>query len=235
MNLEIGDVVFCTVDRIVGTTVFVNIEGNGEGSIVFSEVAPGRIRNIRDYVVPKKKIVCKILRISGDRIDLSLRRVTLKEQKEIKEIYKQERGFLSILKTVLKEKAEEVLADISRREGIHGFFQRIKNNPEGLEELIGKEDSKKVLEILQTAQKQKRAVIKKEITLKSMDSDGLGKIKDILGKIEGAEVRYISAGRYSLKREDEDVKEGDQKLREILEIIEKKAKTGNLDFSIVKK
>jgi len=235
MNLEIGDVVFCTVDRIVGTTVFVDIEGNGEGSIVFSEVAPGRIRNIRDYVFPKKKIVCKILRISGDRIDLSLRRVTLKEQKEIKEIYKQERGFLSILKTVLKEKAEEVLADISKREGIHGFFQRIKNNPEELEELIGKEDSKKVLEILQTAQKKKRAVIKKEIMLKSMDSDGLGKIKDILGKIDGAEIRYISAGRYSLKREDEDVKEADQKLREILEIIEKKAKTGNLDFSIVKK
>ena len=235
MNLEIGDVVFCTVDRIVGTTVFVNIEGNGEGSIVFSEVAPGRIRNIRDYVVPKKKIVCKILRISGDRIDLSLRRVTLKEQKEIKEIYKQERGFLSILKTVLKEKAEEVLADISRREGIHGFFQRIKNNPEELEELIGKTDSKKVLEILQTSQKKKRAVIKKEIILKSMDSDGLGKIKDILGKIDGVEIRYISAGRYSLKREDEDVKEGDQKLREILEIIEKRAKTGNLDFSIVKK
>ena len=79
MNLEAGDVVLCTVDRIVGTTVFVNIEGDGEGSIVFSEIAPGRIRNIRDYVVPKKKIVCKVLRISGNRMDLSFRRVTLKE------------------------------------------------------------------------------------------------------------------------------------------------------------
>ena len=234
MSLEAGEVVLCTVDRIVGTTVFVNIEGNGEGSIVFSEVAPGRIRNIRDYVVPKKKIVCKVLRISGDRVDLSLRRVTLKEQKELKERYKQERSFISILKTVLKEKAEDALGKISKKEGISGFLEGIKNDPGELEELIGKQNSNKVFEIFK-AQKQKRAIIKKEIILKSMDSDGVEKIKDILGKIDGAEIRYVSAGKYSLKREDEDVKEADQKLKEIIEMIEKKAKISNLEFSIVKK
>ena len=226
--------VLCTVDRIVGTTVFVNIEGNGEGSIVFSEVAPGRIRNIRDYVVPKKKIVCKVLRISGDRVDLSLRRVTLKEQKELKERYKQERSFISILKTVLKEKVEDALGKISKKGSIHGFLERIKNDTKELEELVGKQDSKKVFEIL-NAQKQKRAVVKKEIILKSMDSDGVEKIRDILGKIDGTEIRYVSAGRYSLKREDENIKEADQKLKEIIEMIEKKAKISNLDFSIVKK
>ena len=61
MELEVGDVVLCTVDRIAGTVVFVKIEGNGEGSVIISEIAPGRIRNLRDYVVPKKRIVCKIL------------------------------------------------------------------------------------------------------------------------------------------------------------------------------
>ena len=234
MKLESGDVVLCTVDRIVGTNVFVNIEGDGEGSIVFSEIAPGRIRNIRDYVFPKKKIVCKVLRISGDRVDLSLRRVTLKEQKELKEIYKQERSFINILRTILKEKAENVLEDISKIGGIQGFLEKIKNDPKELENLIGKQDSKKVLEIFK-AQKQKKAVVKKEIILKSMDSDGIEKIKDILGNIEGAEIRYISAGKYSLKREDENIKEADKKLNEIIEVIEKKAKISSLDFSIVKK
>jgi translation initiation factor 2 alpha subunit (eIF-2alpha) len=234
MNLEPGDVVLCTVDRIVGTTVFVNIDGNGEGSIVFSEIAPGRIRNIRDYVFPKKKIVCKVLRISADRVDLSLRRVTLKEQKELKERYKEERSLINILRTILKEKAENVLEDISKRGGIQDFLEKIKNNPRELEELMGKQDSKKVFEILK-AQKQKRAVIKKEVVLKSMDSDGIKKIKEILGNIEGAEIRYISAGKYSLKREDENIKEADQKLNEIIEVIEKRAKMSNLDFSIVKK
>ena len=86
--MEVGDLVLCTVDRVVGTVVFVKIEGQGkevEGSITFSEVAPGRIRNIRDYVVPKKKIVCKILRMLNGNIDLSLRRVTQKERKEVLE------------------------------------------------------------------------------------------------------------------------------------------------------
>ena len=93
MDFEEGDSVLCTVERIAGTTVFVKIENNGEGSIILSEIAPGRIRNIRDYVVPKKQIVCKVLRISGDRIDLSFRRVTQKEQKEIKEKTKQEKSY----------------------------------------------------------------------------------------------------------------------------------------------
>ena len=73
-NLEVGDIVLCTVERIEKTIVFVKIEDENkdlEGSIIMSEVAPGRIRNIRNYVVPKKKIVCKVLRISGNRIDLS--------------------------------------------------------------------------------------------------------------------------------------------------------------------
>ena len=91
-QLEVGDVVLCTVDRIVGTIVFVKIDGKREGSIILSEIAPGRIRNLRDYVVPKKKIICKILRITGDRIHLSLRRVTPKEQKEIREQYKSEKS-----------------------------------------------------------------------------------------------------------------------------------------------
>ena len=81
-ELEQGDVVLCTVEKINGTIVFVNIDDlNKQGSIILSEIAPGRIRNLRDYVVPKKKIVCKVLR-ETDRGDLhlSLRRVTQKEQ-----------------------------------------------------------------------------------------------------------------------------------------------------------
>jgi len=234
MNLEEGDIVLCTVDRIVGTTVFVHIEGSGEGSIVFSEVAPGRIRNIRDYVFPKKMIVCKVLRISGNHADLSLRRVTLKEQKELKERHKQERSFISILKTVLKEKAEGVIEDISKGGSVYDFYNKIKTVPKELESLIGQQGAKKILEIL-NAQKQKKQMIKREIILKSPGPNGIEIIKGILGRIDGADVRYLAAGRYSLKREDEDLKQADQKLREILESIEKAAKKSGADFSIVKK
>src|SRR3989344_2343925 len=101
MKFEEGEIVICTVDRIVGTVVFVKIDGNGEGGIILSEIAAGRIRNLRDYVVPQKRIVCKVLRVSGDRVDLSLRRVTQKERKEIVERDKQEKSYKSILKSIL--------------------------------------------------------------------------------------------------------------------------------------
>src|SRR3990167_3310904 len=114
MTLEEGDLVLCTVEKIVGTIVFVNIDGEKkQGSIVLSEIAPGRIRNLRDYVVPKKKIVCKILRIyDKGNIELSLRRVTLKEKKEVLEQFKLEKSYESILRSVLGENAQKIIENI---------------------------------------------------------------------------------------------------------------------------
>ncbi len=235
MALEVGDTVLCTVDRIVGTTVFVTIEDNGEGSIVFSEIAPGRIRNIRDYVVPKKKIVCKILRISGDRIDLSLRRVSQKEQKELREKDKLEKSYESIIRSAIGNRADNVLDEITKKEKVFDFLQEAKTNPKELEKLVGSEDARKILEIINSQQKQKKGVVKKEIILRSTAPKGVEIIKEILGKIEGTEIKYLSAGKYSLKREDHDIKEADQKLREILETIEKKSKSKDIFFSITKK
>ena len=236
MEIEEGDIVLCTVDRIVGTNVFVKIQdGNKqlEGCIVTSEIAPGRIRNIRDYVVPNKRIVCKVIRITGDRIDLSLRRVTQKEQKEVKEKYKQERSYESILKSVLGERANKIIETISKRETLYDFLQQSKDKPKELEELVGKEDSKKIIDILND-QKQKKDVLKKEIFLMTPDSNGISVIKEILTKIKGVNVRYISAGRYSLKRETEDIKKADNELRDTLAKIEKEAKSKCVEFSILK-
>jgi len=110
-QLDVGDVVLCTVDRIVGTTVFVMIGDNNrtEGSIIVSEISPGRIRNLRDFVTPKKKIVCKIIRINQGNIELSLRRVTSKEKKEVIDNFKQDKRYQSILKTSVGDKAESII------------------------------------------------------------------------------------------------------------------------------
>ena len=161
MELEQGEIVLCTVDRIAGTTVFVNIEGvNKEGSINLSEIAPGRIRNLRDYVVPKKTIICKILKISGENIELSLRRVKEKEKKEIMEQSKIEKGYTSVFKTILKEKTKEIIEKIKEKQRFFEFIDKIKKDPKELEDLIGKEEAKKILEILNT-QKEKKVLLKK--------------------------------------------------------------------------
>lgn len=230
MELEVGDVVICTVERIQGTTVFVEIEGNGEGYIVLSEIAPGRIRNLRDYVVPKKTIVCKVLKISGDRIELSLRRVTQKEQKEAKEEHKLEKSYKNILKTISGEEAEKIIHEICKKENLCIFLEKSKESPKELEKLIGKEKTTKIIEIL-NSQKLKKTVIKKEIQLTTKKENGLKIIKEILNKINQGEVKYLSAGKYSLKVESENAKKADAKIKETLEKIEKDCKEKNCEFS----
>lgn len=233
-NLEVGDVVLCTVDRIVGTIVFVKIEGDGEGSIILSEIAPGRIRNLRDYVVPKKKIICKILRITGDRIHLSLRRVTPKEQKQIREEYKLEKSAKSIIKSIIGEKSKDVINQISRDQKLHEFLQDAKVDSKKLEKLVGKEATEKILDIL-NSQKNKISSVKKEIFLSSQEPNGLTLIKELLSQIKDVEIKYISGGLYSFKVSDEDIKSADNKLKEILNEIDEKAKAQKIEFHIKEK
>jgi translation initiation factor 2 alpha subunit (eIF-2alpha) len=235
MVLEEGEVVLCTVDKIVGTVVFVTIDGEEKrGSIILSEIAPGRIRNLREYVIPKKRIVCKILRTSGETISLSLRRVTQKEKKEALELHNQEKSYNSILRSVLKENTDKVLEEISKKDRLPNFLEEAKENPKELEKIIGKENSNKILSILQE-QKKKKTLIKKIILLRISEPNGVELIKEILKKPENIEIKYLAAGKYSLKIESEDAKKGDQELKIFIEKIEKKSKELGAYFELKEK
>src|SRR3989344_5419920 len=75
---EEGEFALGTVAKIHSHAVFVDMDEYSKGGMIhISEIAPGRIRNIRDFVRDGKKVVCKVLRINLERghIDLSLRRV----------------------------------------------------------------------------------------------------------------------------------------------------------------
>ncbi len=234
MEYEQGDTLLCTVDRIIGTTVFVIMPNGKEGTIVLSEIAPGRIRNLRDHVVPKKTIVCKVLRTSNENVHLSLRRVTLKEKKEVLEREKQEKSYQSILKTILKENAEDVIKKIIKENSVYEFLQKAKT-PEGLKELeilTSKDSAKKIIEIV-SQQKQKTFTIKKQIKASCEESNGLELIKELFLKIpKEYDVKYLSAGKYSIKKETQDLKKTDKEIKEIIEKLEKFSKQKNIDLSI---
>ena len=112
MDLKEDDIVLCKVKNIEGTAVFLEIEGADiEGHMVLSEVAAGRIRNLRQYVSPGRLIVCKVLRINPDHVELSLRRVTTRERDVALDLYKKEKAFRSVLKFV-GEDADRVITKI---------------------------------------------------------------------------------------------------------------------------
>ncbi|MEM0465448.1 MAG: hypothetical protein QXW97_01955 [Candidatus Pacearchaeota archaeon] len=236
-NLNEGELVLCTVEKIVGTTVFVKIDGNGEGTITTSEIAPGRIRNLRDYVVPGKKIVCLILSIKGERIHLSLRRVGLNEKKDFLQKVEREKSYIAILKTILgEEETEKTIKKILEKYSILEFFEKIKNNPPLLNEYIEKEKSEKILKIIEL-KKEKPKKIKQIFKLSSKDSDGIKKIKEIIQsscKNHKCSISYIAAGKYSIEISGENLKKIRNEIKDILEEIEKLAKKNKCEFSFEK-
>ncbi len=254
-QLEEGQIVLCTVDKIIGTTVFVKIQDDGErlnlekdngesnkiqsgieGTLITSEISPGRIRNLRDYVVPGKKIVCKILRIIGNRIHLSLRRVKQHEKKELLDKIKKEKNLKAILKTVLKDKSKQIIEKIMLEYSLTDFFEKIKENSKPLEKYTTKQESEKIMQIIKS-KKEKPKEIKQVMRLSSKAPEGILKIKEIINKAckdSKCEVSYIAAGKYNLKIKGEDFKKIKTEINKVLDSIEKQAKSQKCDFEVEK-
>ena len=232
-DLEEGQIVLCTVEKIVGTTVFVYIENNGEGTVTTPEIAPGRIRNLRDYVFPGKEIVCKVLSIKGDKIYLSLRRVKQNEKKELLDKINREKSCKAILKTVLGEEAEKAIGKITENHSILEFFEQAKENPKILGEYLTKPDAEKILKILES-KKDKPKEIRQIFKLSSNSENGIDIIKNILqSSCRGSQCRilYIAAGKYRLSIIGPDFKHLKTEINSVLDNIEKEAKKQGCEFS----
>lgn len=228
MELKEDDIVMCTVKKIEGTTVFVSMEENGEGSIVLSEIAAGRIRNLREYVSPGKKIVCKILKITKDHIELSLRRVTSKEKEEIKDRYEKERNLLSMLKASVK-KPEDLFKKIKEAYGAREFLDEARSNPSILEKVIPKSDLEAFSKIL-AEKKEKEKIVKKSFTLKSLSPSGIKEIRELLQSAKGVDIAYLGSSNFLISAKAKDFKEANLQVQSAIEQIKSKAREKKLIF-----
>ncbi|VVB78606.1 Translation initiation factor 2 subunit alpha [uncultured archaeon] len=235
-QFEEGELVLCTVDKVIGTTVFVKVDGNGDGTITTSEIAPGRIRNLRDYVVPNKKIVCKILRIQGDKIQLSLRRVKPNERKDLLERIEKEKSYKAVLKTVLGEdESKKLIEKILSENTINDFFLNLEENKKFLENEITKEQFEKLMKIFES-KKEKPKQIKQIFRLSNKSSNGMVIVKNILKEScqNNCNISYLAAGKYSITLEGKDLKEIDNNIQTVLEKVEQLAKKEHCDFVVEK-
>ena len=225
-KLEEGQIVICTVDKIIGTSVFVKLDDfNLTGSISFPEIAPGRIRNIRDYAFPGKKIVCKVLSIRSDTVELSLRRVKVNERNDFNDKSKRERTYNAIIKTALGEKSEETIKKIKESEdSIYDFIENSKDDPKNLEKYLGKAEAEKVLKILKEKEtKVKEITITREFSLASKNPDGIQVIKNIMSEASkgtGIEFFYVAAGKYLAKVKSKNPKQDEFTMNQVLEKID---------------
>lgn len=235
-QLKEDDVVMCTVKRMEGTTVFVTIEGNGEGTIVLSEVAAGRIRNLREYVVPNKKIVCKVLSIDADKhIRLSLRRVTGKEREHLREQYKKERMLLSLLAAILKDAAaaHAAFGGIKAKYAVAEFLDMVSSQSSLAEPFMKKEDAQKLAAML--AEKEEREkTTKKRFMLRTTAEEGIADLQAILLNLTG-DIRYLGSSQFSLTTRGTDFKDAAHKADAALAEIERRAKEKKAHFEAKEK
>ena len=231
--MEEGDLVLCTVDKIEGTTVFVKLSTGETGTIVTSEIAPGRIRNIKEYVVPNKKIVCKVLRLSGNNIELSLRRVNSREKKAVMTEFQQEQTAKSALNSILKDKAEEVKEKVMKDfKSLFEFLSKTKEDESLIKKYIPAEFHEQIKKVLQ--KRKKDIEVKKIVNLKCFEDDGIKRIKRIFPeKTSNIEIIYIAAGKFQINLKDENYKNANHKMNEIIENIEKLAKENHCELESI--
>ncbi|OYT32510.1 translation initiation factor IF-2 subunit alpha [Candidatus Woesearchaeota archaeon] len=247
---EEEELVLCTVTGVNPHSVFVTLDeyGGRTGMIHISEVAPGRIRNIREYVQEGKKVVCKVLQINKEKgyIDLSLRRVNkLQKRSKLNEIKEQQLSEKIIEqvakqqktdgKKLYKELTEKLL---KKYETLYAAFEDIAKGDLNPEKIL---EDKKTAKLLTTTIKQRvkppEVILKGEITLSTYAPAGIQDIKETLhiAEKEGAKVRYLGAGNYDLELKSTDYKIAEKKLEKIIDKMTKFSETKKIKFKFTRK
>lgn len=201
---EEGELVLCTVTNILPNSVFAKLDEYGStGMIHISEISPGRIRNINDFVKKDKKIVCLVLKIHQDRghIDLSLRRVNAAQQKNKVESIKQLQKAEKIVDHVAKAKGiktedyfREIIKKISADyDDLVVCFNDVVNEGLSLKD-YNISHNKELEEIIRQRIKPPEVTIEGEFKIEIYDGDGLNIIKKAFKDIDSKVTAFYKGG-----------------------------------------
>ncbi|MDP3765437.1 MAG: translation initiation factor IF-2 subunit alpha [Nanoarchaeota archaeon] len=231
---EEDELVLCTVTSVQYHSVFVDIYEYGKGGLIhISEVSPGRIRNIRDFVKEGKKVVCKVLRINKEKgyIDLSLRRVNESEKRrKIDEIKKEQNAekIIEIAAGKIGIKTEQLYNEISEKitkdyTSLHEFFEQAAKDESILENLG---TDKKHLKIIKETIAQRIKPTEVEITgnlkITTFAPNGVDIIKESLKRAEDSakdriNINYLGSGLYRFMIKASDYKEAEKLMKNATE------------------
>lgn len=224
-----SEIVLCVVTKIQFTSVFVELTEYGkQGMIHISEISPGRIRNLRDFVEEGKMIVCKVLRIDQQRghIDLSLRRVSEAQRRAKVNWLKQEQMAEKIVEFVAKEThsdknaiTEMITSKIKEDyDSMYTAFQGVVENLISIDSLgLDEKISKKLEEIIRQRIKPQEVEIKGNLKLETYLPNGVEIIKHALMSAEKTsdkiEIIYEGGGKYRFIVKANEYKEAEDLLK----------------------
>lgn len=225
-----SEIVLCTVTKVQYHSVFVNLDEYGkQGMLHISEIAPGRIRNIRDYVKEGKVIICTVLRIDHERghIDVSLRRVTDMQRKHKLDMMKQEQKAEKIIEMVaheLKMDKKKVYTDIAlpilqKYDLLHPCFSDVVNKGVLVKDIgVPKQYQEALERAIHLRIKPPEVFLKGKFSILSYDGNGIEIIKQAFQQAltkKNVALKYLGGGKYGVTIKHEDYKSGEKLLKEI--------------------
>lgn len=243
------ELVMCTVTKVRYHSVFCTLDEfkTRSGMIHISEVSPGRIRNIRDYVKEGKKVICLVLRINKQKghIDLSLRRVNEAQRRNKIDEIKQEQKAEKIIEILANDKKKsvkdlynEIAPPIIEEYGmLHYAFNEVVEDELDLKDLDLKKDLvEELTEIIKDKIKPKEVSIGGEFTITLYEPNGIDIIKDALQKVEEVDekvtIKYKGGGTYIINVPSKDYKIAEGHLKKAKDIVTKaiEEKDGTVQF-----
>jgi translation initiation factor 2 subunit 1 len=213
---EEGEFVIGTITKISSHGAYAILDEfeEKEGLIHISEIASTWVRNIRNYVREKQKIVAKVLRVeeAKDHVDLSLRRVTIVMRRNKIQEWKRSQKADNLLELVAKQldKTKEEVYEavgwpLEEKFGeIYAGFEEILEKGESVLEKVGIDDEwiKTVVELAK-AHVTIRKVKLTKIVIKSALKKGL---KSTRKKDITLDVNLVGSPRYRFSIQAKDYK-----------------------------
>lgn len=233
-----GELVLCKISTVQYNSVFAHLLEYEpmQGMIHISEISPGRIRNIRDFVKEGKVIVCKILRINIERrhIDLSLRRVSDYQRRQKVNEIKQEQLAEKIIEHVakkLKQDPKEIYSKVIAKIGedyerVYPFFEGVVEGESSVDELgLDKAIAKDLLEVIKQRIKPQEVTISGTFALESYAHNGVDVVKEALTLITkkggpALSLVYAGAGNFNFQIISSDYKQAEKILADITTVAE---------------
>jgi len=241
-----GEVVICRVSSVNPNSVFARIEEyDKEGMIHVSEVASRWVRDIREFVRENQMVVCRVTRIDGDHISLSIKRVSREEAASRLNEYKREKKSEKLLELTAKEMGmkldkayDEIGNDLIETFGslTKAFDMAAKGAEVLLKHGVKKDWAKALAEVAAKSKTAKGYETKAMLELVSYRPDGVDAIKAALSKLpKDVEVKYISAPRYLLVKKGTDRRLMEAELEKAAASVveELKRSSGSGSFKIV--
>jgi translation initiation factor 2 subunit 1 len=244
---ERDELVICRITKLHPNSAFaILVEYDKTGMIHVSEVAKRWVRDIREFVKENQYVVCRVMKVEGDHIFLSIKRVYKEQANSKLNEFKRERKAEKMFELAGKElgmdlnksydeigyKLQDEFGSLSKA------LEFAMNDPELLKNKGIPEDWIKALSaIAEKNYVEKIYEVKANLKLISYEPDGVKVIRNALSEAEtgGFDVKYISAPKYVIMGKGKKHKAVEAKVSKVAESVVKKVRqsNGSGEFKIV--